>query len=133
MARADQLTEEQFQQQVTDLCDQLRLKWHHETDSRRTTEGWLDLVICGPGGVIFAELKREKGSRTSKAQLAWIKALEEAGAEVYLWRPSDLEAIRVRLHHLAGRRQSQPSYGWRRYLERLARTHGVSTDVPDAP
>lgn len=36
MSQMDQyLTEAQYQQKVTDYCDLLRLKWHHEVDSIR--------------------------------------------------------------------------------------------------
>ena len=41
------MTEGDLQQRITDLCDWLHLKWHHETDSRRTRKGWPDLVIDG--------------------------------------------------------------------------------------
>lgn len=102
MARVS-LTEAQFQQQVTDLCDVLRLKWHHETDSRRSKEGFPDLVIAGPRGVVFAELKTEKG-KVTKAQQEWIETLERSGAFAYVWRPSQLPQIVVVLHLIADRR-----------------------------
>ena len=94
------MTESEFQKQVTDLCDWLRLKWHHETDSRRSKAGFPDLVICGPGGVIFAELKTKAG-RLRPEQQEWIEALEEAGQEVYVWRPPQIDEIRRRLTRLS--------------------------------
>lgn len=51
------MNEADFQRRVTDYCDHLGLKWHHETDSRRSKAGFPDLVIVGPGGVVFLELK----------------------------------------------------------------------------
>jgi hypothetical protein len=46
-------------------------------------------------GVIFAELKTEKG-KTTMAQDYWRSSLERH-AEYYLWRPSDLDFISQRL------------------------------------
>lgn len=99
---ANSMTEVAFQQQVTDLCDLLGLRWHHETDSRRSKRGFPDLVIVGQR-LIFAELKSQKG-RLSKEQRAWITDLMAAGVEAYVWRPSDLPTIIEVLHGLAGRR-----------------------------
>lgn len=94
------LTEAQFQRQVTDLCDVLRLKWHHETDSRRTNPGWPDLTIVGPGGIVFLELKSAKG-RVSKDQQEWIDALNAAGQRAYIARPADLPILTKLLTTLA--------------------------------
>lgn len=38
-----------------------------------------DLVIVSPKNVLFCELKREKGSTTSEAQLGWNKAINDTG------------------------------------------------------
>ncbi len=46
-------------------------------------------------GLIFAELKTDSG-KASKAQLEWIRAIAPH-AEVYLWRPADLDDIAKRL------------------------------------
>lgn len=94
------ISEADFQQQVTDLCDLLHLKWHHETDSRRSKAGFPDLVICGPGGVLWLELKTQRG-RVSKEQHSWIEALQTAGQEAYVARPGNLPAIKRRLTALA--------------------------------
>lgn len=100
------MNEEQLQRAITDLCDLLHLKWHHETDSRRSKAGFPDLVICGPRGVIFAELKAPKG-RVKPAQQEWIDALHAAGQMAYVWRPDDITEVSRLLHHLAGRRSPQ--------------------------
>ena len=42
--------------------------------------------------LIFAELKKEKG-KTSPEQDAWLEALKITGAEVYVWRPSQLREV----------------------------------------
>lgn len=96
------LSEAQFQRRVCDLCDWLGLRWHHETDSRRSKPGFPDLVICGPHGVIYAELKGPQ-TRVTAEQQAWHDDLKRAGAEVYIWRPDSWDFIHDRLHALAGR------------------------------
>ena len=51
------MTEAQWQSRVTDYCDLRRLRWFHSGDSRRDScAGFPDLVIVGPGGVVFLEL-----------------------------------------------------------------------------
>lgn len=93
------MTEAQLQQRITDLCDWLGLKWHHEVDSRKSKAGWPDLVIAGTE-VIFTELKADKG-RVSPEQAAWLGRLEQAGAKVYIWRPKDWPEIERTLRRLA--------------------------------
>ena len=59
--------------------------------------GYPDLTLAHRyRGVIFAELKSTKG-RLSPLQKAWHETLSEAGAEVYVWRPDDIDAISKRL------------------------------------
>jgi hypothetical protein len=70
------------------LCKLFGLKWYHPFDSRRSVSGWPDLVIAGPGGVLYAELKTRRG-RVSAPQREWITALEHAGQAVFVWRPED--------------------------------------------
>jgi len=43
--------------------------------------------------VIFAELKTQLG-RVTDQQLDWITTLKAAGAEAYIWRPSDWNEIK---------------------------------------
>lgn len=87
-----ELTEKEWQAQVLELA--ARLGWrkaYHTYDSRRSHSGFPDLVLVRDR-VVFAELKREKG-KLSDAQEQWIAALHAAGAEIYVWRPGDLEDI----------------------------------------
>lgn len=59
--------------------------------------GFPDLVLAhDKRGVIFAELKTQKG-RMSTGQQLWRLALESGGAEYHLWRPSDWWDIEKRL------------------------------------
>lgn len=93
-------TEATFQQQVTDLCNWLHLRWFHDNDSRRNKAGFPDLAIVGPGGFLLAELKSPTG-RVRPEQRAWIEALHAVGIEVHLWRPADMPYITQRLRSLA--------------------------------
>lgn len=94
------MSEAEFQQIVTDLCDWLRLLWYHTHDSRRSPAGFLDLCIVGPNEVIFAELKSVKGKLTAD-QKKWIDALHRAGVKAYVWRPDDIYEVKAILTKLA--------------------------------
>ena len=84
------LSEAHLQTLVTDTCDLMKLRWHHETDSRKSKPGFPDLVIVGPGGTLFRELKKQHG-RVRKDQKDWLEDLTKAGADAAIWRPSDWE------------------------------------------
>ena len=55
------------------------------------------MVLCHRlGGTFFVELKSDRG-RVTKPQQEWVDDLVASGAEAYVWRPDDLDAIRERL------------------------------------
>lgn len=55
--------------------------------------GFFDLVLIKAPRVIFAELKSVNG-RTTQAQKDWfVRTSACPGVAVYLWRPTDIEAI----------------------------------------
>lgn len=58
----------------------------------RDAAGFPDLVLVKGERLVIAELKAPKGV-VSETQKAWLCALGETDAEVYLWRPEDLEEI----------------------------------------
>lgn len=64
---------------------------YHTLRSKGSQSGFPDRVLVRDR-VIFAELKRDQG-KPSKAQKEWLDELASAGAEVYLWRPGDLDEI----------------------------------------
>ena len=64
---------------------------YHTLHSKGSQSGFPDRVLIRDR-LIFAELKRDKGKPT-EAQKEWLNGLASAGAEVYLWRPSDLDEI----------------------------------------
>lgn len=75
-------------------------RWHgllsyHTHDSRRSQPGFPDLVLAGPSGVLWRELKTAKG-RLSIPQQAWQVALEVGGQDFGIWRPADLKSGRVK-------------------------------------
>jgi len=64
---------------------------------RTDGQGFPDLVMTHSArGTIFVELKATKGV-VSEAQWDWINTLEDAGCEVHVWRPKDLDKISARL------------------------------------
>jgi hypothetical protein len=67
----------------------LALRAMHPKDSRRSEKGYPDWTIVGPLGVLFWELKTERG-RVTPEQRAWLDALTAAGQVAVIRRPSDL-------------------------------------------
>ncbi len=82
---------------------------YHTLRSKGSQSGFPDRVLVRER-VIFAELKREKGI-VSANQTEWLNGLALAGAEVYLWRPSDLDEIAQILSKRA-RPETRPSCAW---------------------
>lgn len=85
------LLEKQFAVQVYDLCDTLGWKRYHTYRSERSPAGYPDETLVRDR-VIFAELKRDD-TETTEAQKGWLRALRDAGAEVYVIRPRNLDAL----------------------------------------
>ena len=82
---------------------------YHTLRSKGSQSGFPDRVLVRER-VIFAELKREKTGPTPN-QIEWLDGLAIAGAEVYVWRPRDLEEIGLILS-ARGRPASLPSTAW---------------------
>ncbi len=98
-ARLDrQMSEAQWQRQVTEYARLRGWRWCHFRASRRADGSWRTAVAGDGAGwpdcvfvkdrVVLAELKSESG-KLSPVQREWVDALEHAQAEVYVWRPSD--------------------------------------------
>lgn len=87
--RAAAMTEAELEEQIRKLCEDLHVFRYHLPDSRRVDAGFPDDVLIGPGGVLFRECKTEKGTLRAAQRLV-IGLLEAAGADVKVWRPSDL-------------------------------------------
>lgn len=91
-SRALHITEKAFQSKVVDLA---RLTgWHvfHPYDMRRSEPGWPDLTLVRGPRLVFAELKTATG-KLSSPQIAVLGMLQRTAAEVYIWRPADMDDI----------------------------------------
>jgi hypothetical protein len=100
-------SEAEFQKAVITLAKLHRWKVMHTQPAQIRPGRWItpntgdqgfpDLVMShATRGTIFVELKAPKGV-VSDAQWDWINTLEDAGQEVHVWRPKDLEKISQRL------------------------------------
>lgn len=83
------MSEAQLDAHVRELCKGLGLLRYHTHDSRRSPSGFPDLVCVGPRGVLFRELKRQRG-KVSAEQQEWLDALTAAGESAAVWRPASL-------------------------------------------
>ena len=109
------ILEKDWQKQVRLLADQLGYRRaYHTFDSRRSDTGFPDLVLVSPKRqrIIFLELKRETG-KVSDRQAEWVRDLHAAGAEVYVARPRDLQALAA---VLSGRGDTEPFHVARGHL-----------------
>ena len=104
---SSKLSEREWQQVVTETATWFGWTYYHArpaiTQSGRWATaleglaGFPDLVLVHKTrGLLFAELKSEKGRLTQK-QEHWIDLLTLAGAEAYVWRPSDWGTVKLRL------------------------------------
>ena len=98
------ISESAFLQQVKSLAYIHGWAFHHQAPMRTPrgnimtggSVGFVDVVMAHRArGVIFAELKTEKG-KTTAAQDDWMYRLSPH-VECYLWRPSDITFIAQRL------------------------------------
>jgi len=106
LSRASVETEAGFQRAVIEAARALGWRVHHTRPARLANGQWRtplqgdpgfpDLMLSRGPDLIAAELKSEHG-RLSVPQRQWLVALRQAGVEVYVWRPSDWEAIIARL------------------------------------
>lgn len=90
------ITEKQWDAQVRELCRMLGWRRYHTLRSKGSPSGYPDLTLVRDR-VVFIELKTEKG-KLSDRQRDWLEALLNAGAEAYVARPSDLQAVSAVLH-----------------------------------
>lgn len=101
------MKEREFQDKVIAFAILTGWKVHHDrpamTPSGRYMThiqghtGFPDLVLAhSTRGIIYAELKADKG-RCAPDQIDWLRTLDKAGGECYVWRPSDWPFIETRL------------------------------------
>lgn len=90
------MKEVEFQKTVEQLAQSLGWKFYHapyEVGPR--VRGFPDLVLVRDR-ILFRELKSARGRLTIE-QKAWLEALRKVGADVDVWRPSDLKKIKKEL------------------------------------
>lgn len=104
------MTEAALQAEIVKTCKQLGLRYFHCAIPQFSKAGFPDLVIVGPCGVLWRELKRESG-RVSPHQEAWLADLTRAGQDAGVWRPADLVSgvIATELARVAGMRVGRVS------------------------
>lgn len=120
--------ESKFQTAVEMWFRDAGCKVYHTWDSQKSEKGFPDLVIVHGNGVIYAELKTEKGE-VSVEQADWLLSLANAGEEVYLWRPSDERNILKHIQRLYERTYSPAKggvYGDTAYGSRRGVTAGTA-------
>ncbi len=86
---------------VEDLLNIYGWRWCHYRPAR-TSKGWrtplsghpglLDYIAAKGSRLLIFELKSE-GGKLSREQSEWHTWLSKVNVEVYVWRPSDREAI----------------------------------------
>lgn len=95
------MSEDELQAAICELLDLFGWRWMHQRPAR-TSKGWRtaisghkgfpDIIAVRGSRIVTIELKSEKG-RPTPDQDAWGWALAKAGAESYVWHPSNLPSI----------------------------------------
>jgi hypothetical protein len=86
------MTEDNLDATIRELAAWLGIRIYTVRNSKRgavTSRGYPDLTIVGPAGIIWRELKIERG-RLNREQLDWGRAISDAGGNWKVWRPSAL-------------------------------------------
>ena len=81
------MTERDLQANIVKLAGYLGYRVYHTYDSRRSDKGWPDLALAKTGRFLVIEVKREDG-HISTEQAGWLLALDRAGVETHVFRPS---------------------------------------------
>jgi hypothetical protein len=95
------VTEDELFAEILDRC-QGRDLWVVRVPTERRTNriadnlGFPDVVIYGPGGALYRELKTDKvGKRPSPSQTRWKHRLTSGGHNWDIWTPRDLRSGRI--------------------------------------
>lgn len=108
MADPSRMNEDDLLNAVVDLARLMGILVHHCRPARtkgpdgkdrwvtpiKGDKGFTDLVLAGRRGVLFRELKTQKG-RLSPEQNTWLARLTSARQDAATWRPSDLTDGRI--------------------------------------
>jgi VRR-NUC domain len=104
-AAAAAMSERELENSIRAILTDLSLRWYHTFDSRRSPSGYPDLTIVGRRGVMWRELKTQRG-RVTPEQQVWLDTLAAAGSDAAVWRPDSLLSGQIarELSMLAGLR-----------------------------
>ena len=96
----DLTTERDLQTTLMQAANLFGYLTYHTYDSRRSPEGFPDLVIAGHSKLLMWELKAADG-RLTAAQQAWLERLAsvEEPPQVEVIRPQDLDRCLEELQH----------------------------------
>lgn len=86
------MTEAAWQAQIEQVAALLGWLTFHPYDSRRSREGWPDLVCSRPPRLLFLECKRERGQPTAE-QYDWLERLRASGQEAFCVWPSQWDFV----------------------------------------
>ena len=86
------ISEAQLQSTVVEILEWQGWLTYHTHDSRRSDPGFPDLVAVKGNRLMFLEFKSQKG-KISDEQIEWLSRLSQAHGEVYLVRPSSMDAF----------------------------------------
>lgn len=131
-----EMTEAQLQTLVLQAARTQGVLAYHTHDSRRSQPGFPDLVLVGRAGVLYRELKTEKG-KLSDDQEHWLASLVAAGEDACTWRPHDWPTRIMSELRALGRvmvpRQEPSQSDLRRHLATRAdsRRRGGTSKVPE--
>lgn len=88
------ITEKQWQEQVEALLMFCGWRFYHTRDSRKSNEGFPDIITLRRRRMVVAELK-VGDEQPSPKQEEWLEDFKGVpGAEVYVWRPEDIEEVK---------------------------------------
>lgn len=95
-ALLSEYTERQWQAVIEEAAAYLGYPFaYHTHDSRKSDEGFPDLVLVKPGvRVIYFECKTDKpGSKPTQKQVDWVRALRSTGAHAWIVRPRNVDFV----------------------------------------
>lgn len=94
------MTHAELMRAIKAEIDRLGLKVHGNCHNAWGA-GFPDLVIAGPGGVLYREVKTERG-RVEDKQWEWCHSLVKDGHDWQVWRPHQWpDVIKGQLERLA--------------------------------
>jgi hypothetical protein len=92
----DAKSEKAFMATVVKFARRRGYTVYHTHDSRKSAEGFPDLIIAKTGRLVVAELKMV-GNAPTVAQEVWLDLFKSAGILTFVWYPRDWPEIEATL------------------------------------